>query len=278
MAMNFITDMILGALQGLTEFLPVSSSGHLAAAQLAMQRRDVPVPFDADSLMLEILLHLATLMAVILFYRRECRSALGSVPAAVISAATGSLRHAVRNNEDVRRVVCIVVATVPTAIIGLLFKDLTLVVGQNSNLLGGSFFLCAAMLISTRFISVEERTLSPATALLIGIAQGIAVFPGISRSGMTIACALALGIPREEAVRFSFLLSIPAILGAALLEIDLAVLREETAIASVLAGAAVAFVTGLAALFFLVRIVRSGRLWLFAPYVGLAGVACIAFL
>ncbi|NLN63610.1 MAG: undecaprenyl-diphosphate phosphatase [Myxococcales bacterium] len=276
--MDFFADIILGVIQGLTEFLPVSSSGHLAAGQLLMQRLGTEASLAADSMMFEVLLHLATLLAVVIFYRREALAALVSLPRIFRALPAGTLRQCIDDDEDARRLLAIAVATVPTAILGLLLRHWAGAAGQHAAALGGLFLLCAVMLAATRFAPIGTRALTMKAALLIGIVQGLAVFPGISRSGATIACALALGIPREEAARFSFLLSIPAILGAAVFEVQPAALLEMPSLAPLLLGTLAAFLVGLAALRLLVYIVRRGHLWSFAPYVALVGLACVVFL
>jgi undecaprenyl-diphosphatase len=144
-------------------------------------------------------------------------------------------------------------------------------------LLGISFLSCAALLFASRWWKGGDRPLTLNTALIIGFFQGIAVLPGLSRSGTTIAVALALGLKREEAATFSFLLSLPAILGAAALEIDVTMLLVDGPLAAYLLGAAFAFAVGLVALYSLVVLVKKGRLWVFAPYVALAGLYALFF-
>jgi undecaprenyl-diphosphatase len=174
--------------------------------------------------------------------------------------------------------VAVIVGTLPTGVLGLLLGDVAETISKTPLLLGLSFLTCATFLFASRFLPGRDRPLTVTFALIIGTVQGIAVFPGISRSGITIAMALALGLRRDEAVRFSFLLSLPAILGAALLELDLREIAAGEHLGPYLVGSMAAFGIGLLALLLLVHLVRKGRFWLFAPYVAAAGLFSIFYL
>ncbi|MBN2341859.1 MAG: undecaprenyl-diphosphate phosphatase [Deltaproteobacteria bacterium] len=267
---------LLGAIQGATEFLPVSSSGHLAAGQLLFTIESL----KNQPLLLEILLHLATLVAVIAVYRKEVWSLFVGVKNMAMAVPEGRFLDTVRSDEPANLLALLFVATIPTGVIGVVFDktELAKTVSVTPLFLGVSFLCCAAILVASKFGKEKEISLSFKTALVIGIAQGFAVMPGISRSGTTIAVALLLGMNREQAARFSFLLSIPAILGAAILELDVDQLAASDALGSIAGGVAAAFLCGLGALVLLIRLVKAGRLWLFAPYVATVGVATILFL
>ncbi len=276
--MDFISLLILGAVQGATEFLPVSSSGHLAMVSKLLERGRFLALLEESPLMLEILLHLATLLAVTLFYRRDILKAIIGFGRLLAAVRSSGMRRHLEADEDARLALAVIVGTLPTACLGVLLKGAVETVSQAPLLLGLSFLFCAAVLFGSRFFPGGDRPLTLPLALVIGTAQGIAVFPGVSRSGITIAVALALGLGRAAAVRFSFLLSLPAILGAALLELDLSALTGGENLPLYLAGTAAAFAVGLLSLFALVYLVNKGRLWLFAPYVTLAGLFCIFYL
>ncbi|MCP4676047.1 MAG: undecaprenyl-diphosphate phosphatase [Deltaproteobacteria bacterium] len=270
--MEILWITLLGVVQGATEFLPVSSSGHLAAGQLLIARVQPGTSLAAQPLTLEILLHLATFLAVIVYFRREVWAGLQGGGRGAIGLLKGNLGKLAKEDDGVNLALAVVVGTIPTAIIGLFMKNPASIVSESPVSLGFSFIGCACLLFASRWWPGGRRRLSLRIALLIGLVQGIAVIPGISRSGATIAVGLALGLEREDAARFSFLLSLPAILGAALLELDFESLgADENTIAYLLGGIA-AFAVGLAALHLLIRLVRSGRFWLFAPYVGAVGV------
>ena len=267
---------ILGAIQGATEFLPVSSSGHLAAGQLLFDLQAL----KEQPLLLEILLHLATLVAVIIVYRKEVLSLFTGARNISVSLPTGKFIETLKVDEPSKLLAMMFVATVPTAIMGIFMEKSGIVhaISQKPLFLGLTFLTCAGILITSRFGSEKATSFNFKTALLIGFAQGFAVMPGISRSGTTIAVALLLGINRETAARFSFLLSIPAILGAAILEIDFAQLATSDDIGAIFGGVIASFLVGLGALVVLIRLVKAGRLWLFAPYVAAVGICTIFFL
>lgn len=276
--MEVLWTAILGAVQGATEFLPVSSSGHLAVGQLLLDRAGGMARLPGQPLLLEILLHLATVLAVLVVYRREVWGILRSLWGAVAALFTGRLLSHCAVNDDANLAVSIVVGTVPTAAIAIGLEGSAVKIATDPVGLGVSFLACACILASTFWWKSRGRRLSWRAALLIGLFQGVAALPGISRSGTTIAVALALGIDREEAARFSFLLSVPAILGAAILEIDPGALAAGERVWAYGAGAAAAFAVGLGALLLLIRVVRRGKMWAFAPYVAAVGVASLALL
>jgi undecaprenyl-diphosphatase len=265
----------LGAVQGLTEFLPVSSSGHLAAAELAAPRLGFAGAGGEEPLLLGVLLHVATLAAVLVYYRRPAWDAIRGFGRGLKALARGGLGKAIEADEGTRLAAAICVGTVPTGAIGLTLEGPTAGISESPTALGLCFVACALILAATRWWPGGARKLDWRAALVIGIVQGIAVLPGISRSGATIAAALALGLPREEAVRFSFLLSVPAIAGAALLEVDASALAAGVDAVPIGLGCAAAFGVGFLALVLLRRIVRGGRLWLFAPYVAAVGAALL---
>jgi undecaprenyl-diphosphatase len=195
--MPFLLKIILLALvQGLTEFFPISSSGHLLLFQQLLD-------FDSLPLVYDIFFHLGTLLAVVVFFSRQLKPL--------------ALRFYEKDNF--RMLLLIGTASLPTAIIGFCFKDFFEALFEKSTYLGFCFLFTAAVLLVSRTLRLKKMPMFPA-AFLIGIAQGIAIVPGISRSGMTIAVALILGLGFEFSFQFSFILSIPAILGALALEFD----------------------------------------------------------
>ncbi|RLB54377.1 MAG: hypothetical protein DRJ42_09380 [Deltaproteobacteria bacterium] len=253
---------LLGALQGLTEFLPVSSSGHVSMGAFFWGVPDM-------SLSMVIVVHAGTLLATLLVIGRDvgqlaARTAHGlSSPAAFLKTDEG------------RVVAGVVLATVPTAIIGLSIKDLVEHWSRSPTFIASCFLVTAAVLWTTRRSAGGEKvSLTYVGYALIGVAQGIAVLPGISRSGMTIAAAMALGMKPGEAFRFSFLLSLPAVFGAVVLE-----LRDPSVLASLgtaawIAGS-VATVVGWACLLLLRRLVDGGRLYAFSFYLVPVGLGLL---
>jgi undecaprenyl-diphosphatase len=196
-----VYSIILAVIQGLTEFLPVSSSGHLAAVQLVWPTMQFPGE------LLEVSVHLGTTAAVLFYYRHLLANMM-----------RGLLDNRIVGGLFSRQwVTYIVLASIPTAAIGLGFEDVIRGVFQRLDLITLCLALSGIILMTTRFVPRREHIITPALAISIGIIQGAAMLPGISRSGVTISLALIFGVAHRQAVTFSFLLSVPAILGATLL-------------------------------------------------------------
>lgn len=247
-------------MQGLTEFLPVSSSGHLVVMQHLFG-------LDEPQLLFDVMLHVGTLCAVVVVFRKDLWGILNGLWAIV----TGHRRHArpAGHDESVRLLWFVIIASIPTGIIGLSLKDVVETLFGSVRFVGVAFLITGVILWASRFARRPSKHISTMTAgdaLVIGFVQGIAVTPGISRSGTTISGGLLLGIDRELTARFSFLLAIPAILGAAVVE-----LRDVTAVPqdvwpAILAGTAVASVSGYLSLKMLLRVVIAGNFSTFAYY------------
>lgn len=230
---------VLGLVQGLTEFLPISSSGHLVLAQHLLGLKEPQLFFD-------VMVHLGTLIAVLAAFRQDIADLLrGRDPGTLLAIAIGS---------------------VPTAIIGLALKRAVEMAMTSVYLVAGMLAVTGLVLIaSSRLSRGSEGRVDPLKALGIGVAQGLAVMPGISRSGLTISAGMLIGIRPDEAARFSFLLAIPAILGASALEA-----KDATAsglpLSSLLVGTSAALASGYAAIKLLISSLRRGRFQLFGYY------------
>ncbi|RPJ47193.1 MAG: undecaprenyl-diphosphate phosphatase [Candidatus Latescibacterota bacterium] len=247
---------ILGLVQGLTEFLPVSSSGHLVLAQTFLGVK-------TEGILLEILLHLGTTLVVVVFYRRE-----------IVDLLRPRFDPAVNRYR-----LAILLGLIPAGLVGVFFLEPLEALYENPSTTLGELAFTGLFLLATRYAKPGNRTVTPWTGFLIGIAQAVAILPGVSRSGATIATALFLGIERKHAAEFSFVMSIPAILGAALLTArEIRGAEGEAAfLVPALLGTLVAIVSGYFALRFLVRVVQAGRLHLFGWYcLALALVGAIA--
>lgn len=238
--MDFVSAVLLGILQGLTEWLPVSSSGHLALAQHYFGVA-APVAFD-------VMLHFGTLLAVVAFFWRDIR---------------GLVYY---RQEGLRYLALIAVALVPTAVIGLAFKGFFESMYSQPLLIAIAFVVTAAVLLVAEKFSTPQQEPDLGSAFLVGLAQGVAVAPGISRSGATISAGLLSGFKRDEAVRFSFLLAIPAVLGASLLEGAKAFSFAGLDPLAVAAGTLAAAAAGYWSIGFLYRFLRKGKLSFFAYY------------
>lgn len=242
-------------IQGLTEFLPVSSSGHLVLFQ---QWLGEAFSFAKDALAFDLALHVGTLLPVLYFYRQDLRRITTSV-----------VRF--RRDEDFDLAMYVVAATIPTGVMGILLKDHFEKIFHSVTAVCIALLFTGALLFSTKFFEREDqstgRDLTIPIALLIGIAQGFAITPGISRSGTTIAIALMLGLRRELAASFSFLLSIPAILGAVVLTAKDGVSFDPGSLGPLAAGFVASMLVGYFALSMLVALVKRGGLYRFAFYV-----------
>ena len=268
--MNPLQAVILGIIQGLTEFLPVSSSGHLVLFQHLFG-------LEEPELFFNISVHMGTLAAVIIFFWQEIRSVLTSVIRfpGMLSRKEVTLGH-IWEDEELRLAALIIIGSVPTAIIGLLFHRVAERLFSSVFLVGCALILTGILLLLTRWLpkdGKEIREFSIVDALVIGVMQGLAIIPGISRSGSTIATGLFLGLDKETAARYSFLLSIPAIVGAEILSLKDVSFQAFDIVT--LLGTLTAGVVGYGALTLLLYILKRGQLHFFVPYCWLVGVAAI---
>ncbi|MEE2751638.1 MAG: undecaprenyl-diphosphate phosphatase [Myxococcota bacterium] len=239
-----IEAIILGIVQGLTEFLPVSSSGHLV-----MYQQFLPPP--ETGLLFDLVLHLGTLLPILWLYRADLKRML---------AAPLQERGPLSERPGTRLMLLIGLGSVPTAIIGLVFQDFFESLFSTPATLAVTFAITGLLLHATRWApqgTLDEKSAGWGIALAIGTIQGLAIAPGISRSGSTIALALFLGLNREYAARFSFLLSIPAICGAFVLKAS-DVNWAQTNLEPLLVGGLAAAVSGYVALTWLLKLVQTG--------------------
>lgn len=259
--------LILGVVQGATEYLPVSSSGHLVIFQHLFGLEEPALLFD-------IVLHVATLLAVLWYYRRDIGSLIRETLLAIRALTQGEPWAAVQTDYPGFRLAwLIVLGTVPTVLIGVTLQDTFEALFGSLRTVGFMLCITGVILLLTRFGSKGTRNIEamkPVDAVLIGLVQGLAITPGISRSGSTIAVALLLGIEKETAARYSFLLSVPSILGALVLKIGDG--GESIGLGATVVGFVAALVTGYFCLALLVQLVKRGKLVWFAPYCFAAGL------
>ena len=274
--MNSLEAIILGILQGLTEFLPVSSSGHLVLFQHLFGLKEAELFFD-------VCVHLGTLVAVIIVFRHEIIKIISALLQLVaLGGQKEKFLQKMESEPELKMAVLIVIGSIPTAILGLLFASIadrlfssTLIVGLMLMVTG--LLLWLTRKAETHAIAASDGHLTTAKAFIIGIVQGLAIIPGISRSGSTISTGLLLGVDRETAARYSFLLSIPAIVGAGLLSLKDGFSQTTPVIWTSLLGAVTAAIVGYGALKSLLHLVKKGRLYVFAPYCWLVGLLEILF-
>jgi undecaprenyl-diphosphatase len=261
--------LLLAVLQGLTEFLPVSSSGHLVLVEALL---GVRAP-GSGSVLFETAVHAGTLGAVIYHYRRRIARLL----AAVGRLAAGGMRARPADVPELRYIGLVALASLPAAAVGLLLHDRITETFDEPAVAAGCLVATGLFLLVSRGRG-GGRMLHWRTAVLIGAAQAVAILPGCSRSGWTITTALLCGIGFAEAAEFSFVLSIPAVAGALALELAAGSEPLTWGGAGLLAvGVVGAFASGLVALRLLIRVLRSGRLYRFAWYLLPAGAAGLAW-
>jgi len=266
--MSWPEAIVLAVIQGLTEFIPVSSSGHLVLAQ-GLFGTD-----PGNALAYDLVLHLGTACAALLFYRRDVAALLrGALPP---YAGAGPERAAAR-----RLLLLLAVASLPTAVIGFAFQDPLEALFESPRAAALGLLCTGGVLVAVSRLAPREGALGRAPwwkGALVGLAQGAAIVPGVSRSGSTIAAGLAVGLRRDEAVRFSFLLSLPAIAGASLLELRHLEHAGRSTPAQHLAGFVAAAAVGYLSIAFVLRWTRRGRLWQFGLYCWVVAALALAAL
>jgi undecaprenyl-diphosphatase len=276
--MNAYASAALGILQGLTEFLPISSSGHLVLGESLLK-----VKFDDISF--EVFLHFGTFLSVVIIFRRTIWGmikAVGEKAGAVYGGRSriNSLEYdQTYSNENWNLFCLILLGSVPAGILGILFKEVVEKTFSSPFFVSIMLLFTGSFLFLTKFFKKAEGKIKFFDALLIGIAQAIAMLPGISRSGLTISTGIFRGIKREKAAEFSFLLSLPAILGATALKLK-DVLNEGNPSFNLwfyLIGMVCAFLFGCLAIKFLLNVIRKGKFEFFGYYCFLIGFLFLIF-
>ena len=259
--MEILNAIILGIIQGLTEFLPVSSSGHLEIAKAILGEKKV----GEESMLMTVVLHFATALSTIIIFRKD-----------IIEILNGILRF--KNNDSFMFSLKIICSMFPAALIGVFFND------EIEALFGGSIILVGGMLIVTGLLlfladkaKSSDKKVGIKHAILIGVSQAIAILPGISRSGATISTAVLLGIDKEKAARFSFLMVVPLIFGKMAKDILSGNINyEATNFTPLLIGFVFAFLTGIFACKWMIKLVKNSQLKYFAYYCFAIGGIVIA--
>lgn len=246
--MQYIDTLILAILQGLTEFLPISSSGHLVIGQKLL---DIDLPGNA----FEVVLHIGTLMSVVTVFRVELKTLLFNL------------------NDSSNRyyISAIAIGTIPALLVGLLLKDYISLIFDNIRFVSVSLVFTGVMLITSKFIIKRNVKLTLFIGIVIGLAQAVAIIPGISRSGTTICMGILMGLSASEAAKFSFLLSIPVIIGAGLLT----AMNIETipfGLDIILLGILFSYLVGWISLKWLLTILSTGKLYWFGVYCLIIGL------
>ncbi len=261
--MNWIEAIVLGLVQGLTEFLPVSSSGHLTIAKELFG-------IDSGNLSFEVVVHAATVCSTIVAFRKQIWDLLKGF-------------FNLQMNPQKEYIFKIAVSMIPVFIVGVFFKEqVEAVFGSGLLVVGCMLLVTAALLSLSEWLSNrqkgEGRPVGWKDAVIIGIAQACAVLPGLSRSGSTISTGLLLGVKKEDVAQFSFLMVLVPILGEAFLELisgELSGAESGIPPLSLVLGFVAAFLSGLFACKLMINIVKKARLWLFALYCVIVGAVCI---
>lgn len=261
---DIVQAIVLGIVQGLTEFLPVSSSGHLEIAKALMGNQKV----GQQSMLMTVVLHFATALSTIVVFRKE-----------VIDIFKGLFQF--KMNDEFWFCLKIVVSMVPAVIVGLMYEDqIEALFNQNLLLVGLMLILTAVLLLLADRAKSTDKNVSILDAIIVGVSQAIAILPGVSRSGATISTSVMLGIDREKAARFSFLMVVPLIfgkiakdlLGAIKGDEELGAAGQEVALA---VGFVAAFITGFFACTWMIRLVKASKLSYFSIYCLVVAAICI---
>lgn len=260
--MNYLEALILGVIQGLTEFLPVSSSGHLELAKAIFGDNSLP----QESLTFTVVLHFATALSTLVVFRKEVGEILG-----------GLLQF--KWNEEFQFSLKIILSMIPAVIIGLLFEE------QLESFFGGKIMLVGFMLLVTALLLLladraknTSKDVSYPNAFVIGISQAIAMLPGISRSGATISTSVLLGIDRTKAARFSFLMVVPLIFGKVAKDLLGGEINFESSQIGIMSvGFVAAFISGLFACNWMIALVKKSKLSYFAIYCAIVGLIAIVY-
>ncbi|MBZ9627242.1 undecaprenyl-diphosphate phosphatase [Psychroflexus sp. CAK1W] len=253
---------ILGIIQGLTEFLPVSSSGHLELGKAILGDDSLP----KESLLLTVILHFATALSTVVIFRKDIFEILKGL-------------FSFKWNEETKFSLKIVISMVPAALVGYFFEsEMEMLFGENLLLVGFMLIITALLLWLTDKARATQKNVSYSNSLVIGVAQAIAIMPGISRSGATIASSVLLGNDKSKAARFSFLMVVPLILGKITKDITGGEISLEDAnMLTYSLGFATAFISGLFACTWMISIVKKSKLRYFAIYCFVVGVGAIIF-
>ena len=260
--MSYLEAIILGIIQGLTEFLPVSSSGHLELAKAIFGDHSLP----QDSLTFTVILHFATAMSTMVVFRKE-----------VFTIIKGLFQF--KWNDELQFSLKIIISMIPATIIGLLFEDeLEAFFGGKILMVGFMLLITALLLLLADKAKSTDQNVNYKNAFIIGVSQAIAMLPGISRSGATISTSVLLGIDRVKAARFSFLMVVPLIFGKVAKDVlGGEISFQSDQIGSMTAGFLAAFISGLFACNWMISLVKRSKLYYFAIYCFIVGIFAITY-
>jgi len=266
--LDWVAVIILGLVQGLTEFLPISSSGHLVLTERILK-------VHSENIYLEVFLHFGTFMAVVIIFRKDIRG--------IILALWEGITRAKKSKDStyyLKLFLGLLIGTVPAVVLGLFFKGYVESAFDSFLLTSWMLIITGLFLFITRFSRVKKETVGLLDSLIIGLAQGLALLPGISRTGWTIGSGLLRGITGTKAAEFSFLLSLPAVFGASVLKLKESLDKSLSfdTMALYFCGALIAFIAGYISIKFLLQILKRGKLQYFGYYCIIVGTLSLIFL
>ena len=273
--MDIIQAIIIGLVQGLTEFLPVSSSAHLIFIQHALG--------VGSDMTFDVILHVGTLVAVIAFFFKDIALMIYAFILSIKDLLTGKFIQGLREESYKRLAWYVILGTIPIGLVGVLFNNTIESIFQGVNIPAFFLLITGTLLYVSQRINpgnTTQENLTLKESIILGCGQAIAILPGLSRSGTTIATGLTLGLDKEFAAKFSFLLSIPAIVGAAVVEIKDLTLTDVNLIAYIV-GFIIAAISGYLAIKFLIQLIQKRSLDIFAYYCWIVGIiiliGCLIF-
>lgn len=258
--MDVLNAIILGIIQGLTEFLPVSSSGHLEIFKVILGDNKLP----NESLLMTVILHFATACSTIVVFKDDIKDLILGL-------------FSFEKNDSFWFSVKIILSMVPAVFVGFFFEsEIESLFNGNLTIVGAMLILTGALLFLADKAKPSEKKISLSSSLLVGIAQAIAIIPGISRSGSTIATAVILGIDKENAAKFSFLMVVPLIIGKVIKDITSAeTIVNNESVFPLIIGFVFAFTTGMIACKWMIKLVKNSKLKYFSIYCFLVGIFSI---
>jgi undecaprenyl-diphosphatase len=271
--MDIIQAIIIGIVQGLTEFLPISSSAHLIFIQelLGVERAN---------LSFEILLHFGTLIAVVGYFYKDIIETLNAFLSSIVDIFRGNFKQGFKEDNYKKLAWMVIIGTIPVGLVGILFNKQVEAAFQSVAIPAFFLLITGILLYTSQRINIGNRNIEKTgikDSILVGIGQALAILPGLSRSGTTIASGLYLGFDKEFAAKFSFLLSIPAILGATLVHLkDIGAVLDSNIIAHIF-GFLAALISGYLAISIVLKLIKEKSLDIFAYYCWIVGAAILIY-
>ena len=271
--MNVFQSILLGILQGVTEFLPVSSSGHLVLAKALMHIN------TGNDISFEVFVHFGTMLSVLVVFRNDVLRIIFSIMEAIQHPF--QIKELYKQSEIFRLVVYIIIGCIPAGVLGVLFNEQIESLFNDAKLVSDMLLITGLILFLTRFSkSTGNNRITLKSALGVGLAQSVAILPGISRAGSTISTGLMMNVSQDQAARFSFLMALPVILGATLLKVRHLIINPPSIHQSLIlsTGTIVASISGYIALKLLLRVLQKGKFSLFSYYCFAVGILGLLFI